>query len=319
MRMIPPAILAALVLAVGTMIQAQSGSGVSTQGSTRAVPLREIPAPLRDAWLKFHEDEICLDTESVFVFHPEGMELWCRVKNEGEFRDIQALVEPLRKTFRIDLYPTYAEREQKPSTFEGDNPPPSLWTNAELRSYLRDPFDMLLSGADNMNLFDFKSSRSEDELKRRLNLYCNQIREWATRMWHLAEDLPPLAMAAYSRDAAPETRDRAQRICREHAREVGKYADKLADNLRHAIPRGSGDESESQPSAPAGEAPPTPYEMAAQIASQAQDLQYRIHVFLHPVMHTVTITDLRAPRLIDLLRSLEKAAADFDPDSRKFR
>ncbi len=319
MRKIVPGVLAALILSVGAMLQAQSVTGALTQGSVRSAPLRDIPAPLRAAWLRFHEKESCLDTESVFVFHTKGMEIWCRVRNEGDYRDIQSLVEPLRKSFQIDLYPTYAEWEKKPRELEDNYPPPSLWTNAELRSYLRDPFDMILGAFDRGDLFDLNSPKSEAELKRRMNLYCDQIREWAEKMWRLAEDLPPLAMAAYGHDADPDSRGLAERICRDHAREVGKYAGRLAQNLRYAFPRGSTDDTDAETGTSPGGPHATPLEKAAQIAAQAHDLRYRVHLFLHPVMHTVTITDLRAPRLIDLLQSLESTAADFDRDFREAR
>ena len=107
----------------------------------RGTPLQQVAAPLRNAWLRFHENDLCLDVDAVFVFQPNGVEIWCRAKDEGSLQELNALLAPLRSSYRIDLYATYSDREKKPWAREDDDPPPSLWNNAELRNYFRDPGD----------------------------------------------------------------------------------------------------------------------------------------------------------------------------------
>ena len=117
-----------------------SASSDLNNGKLKGVPLRDVAAPLRELWLHFHEEHLCLGVDSIFVFQARGLEIWCRIEDERNYQQLAALVEPLRKSYRIDLYPTHADREKKTTSILDEDPPPSFWTNAELRSYLRDPF-----------------------------------------------------------------------------------------------------------------------------------------------------------------------------------
>ena len=75
---------------------AQSGPAYSGGTGISGAPLRDVAAPLREVWLRFHDTELCLDLDSVFVFQPKGMEIWCRVKEEKSYQALAAMVEPLQ-------------------------------------------------------------------------------------------------------------------------------------------------------------------------------------------------------------------------------
>ncbi len=296
-----------------------AASSDANHGRLKGVQLRDVAAPLRGVWLSFHEEHLCLGVDSIFVFQPRGVEIWCRIKDERNYQRLTALVEPLRKTYRIDLYPTHADREKITPSIPDDDPPPSFWTNAELRSYLRDPF-LARWGLGGGRAQDGSDTGDADpELKRRLKLYGDQILEWQNKMVQLAIDLPSLADAAYGNDIIPDLRNRAREVCSDHAREVGKCAARLAESLDHALPRGTGNTPSAQPAKESHPAPASPPEGALKVSQQAQALGRRILLFLYPQAHTVTLDDLREPNLIDSLKALQQMASDFENSARKAR
>jgi hypothetical protein len=228
------------------------------------------------------------------------------------------MLDPLRKAFRIELYATRADREKRPYSPGDDTPIPSFWTNEELRIYLRDPFSMGLAGSSDAALEAQAGSRDPD-LKRRMKMYGLQILEWQYKMAHLAADLPSLANAGFGEDVMPDIRNRARGVCLDHAREVGKCAERLIESLSHALPHGtpgnppSKDARERQaPSLP-------PLDGARRVAKQARDLDTRIARFLYPQAHTVTLADLREPGLIDALKAFRQAVSDFEVSAKKTR
>lgn len=284
----------------------------------KGVPLRDVPAALRSVWMRFHEADLCLGVDTVFVFQAKGLEMWCRVKDERDYQQLTALVEPLRKSYRIDLYTTRSDREKKPYAPEDDDPPPSFWTNAELRAYMRDPFFSRLGSIDDAS-GDLLQEAQDPELKRRLKIFGDQILEWVSKMERLTGDLPSLAAAGYGADLMPDIRNRARAVCLDHAREAGKCAGRLAENLSHALPRGTGRPPDAKPPRTERANAATPYEDALLLSGQAQDLAQRIMHFIYPQAHTVTLIDLREPGLIDSLKALQQAVSDFESDAKRVR
>jgi hypothetical protein len=296
---------------------AQSGTAEKTARGVRGTPLRDVAAPLRDLWLRFHETDLCLGLDTVFVFQPKGMEIWCRVEDEKSYQALSALVEPLQHSYRIDLYATHPNREKKPYTPEDDDPLPSLSNNAELRLYFRDPF---LRGLATDDLESLRSRENLDpETKHRLKVFGDQILESEQKMERLAGDLPSLAEAGYGANAVPAIQTRARAVCLKHVRDVGKYAERLAEDLNHAFPRGAGRTPPPVPSTDARGIPVAPFDSALVISTRAQDLAQRVMRFLYPKTHTVNLADLRQPSLIDSLNDLQKAASDFASNARKSR
>jgi hypothetical protein len=294
------------------------GESADRRTGISGVSLRELAPPLRDVWLRFHEIDLCLGVDAVFVFHPKGMEIWCRITDERSYQQFSALFEPLQKNFKIDIYPTRSEREKKPYAPEDDNPPPSFWTNGELRAYLRDPNYSRFGTLDDTETPPLDQPTTDPQLKRRLKIFSDEIFDWLTRMDRLARDLPALAGAAFDANPLPDVRSRARAVCQEHARELGKYAGRLADNLRHALPSGKGNPPGSKPGAPQSDAEATAsYEAAVKLSGQTQEMGRRIVRFVYPQSHTVDLTDLREPSLIDALKALQKSASAFESGVQK--
>jgi hypothetical protein len=257
-----------------------------------------------------------LNLDTVFVFHPKGLEIWCRVKDERSYQELVSMVEPLRSAYRIELYATRPDRDKKPSTPGTVDTLPSLWNNTELRTYMRDPFsrrwDSIFDDPDGARAPD----PLDGELKRRLSLFGDQVLDWAKKMERLANDLPALAEAAYGTDAPADTRTRARALCLEHAREVGKDASRLMESLSRALPRGKSPASLSQPEHPPAEVAHSSYDRVMLVSNQALDLAQRVVRFLYPQTHTVNLSDLRESSLLDSLKALQKTVSDFASSAR---
>lgn len=292
---------------------ARPGFPDKPSGGVLGTPLRDVAAPLRDLWLHFHENDFCLGLDTIFVFQPKGVEIWCRIKEEKSFQGFNGLIAPLQRSFRIDLYATHPSREKKPYSLADDDPLPSIWNNAELRAYLGDASILHFRPQDPASAQDpgLSSTAPDPALKRRMKLYGDDVLDLTARMERLASDLPPLAGAAYGPDIMPDIRARARAVCLEHARETGKCAGRLADNLSHALPRGSGTASAAPPPEKAQGAPVSPYDAALALSAQAQALGQRIKNFLYPQAHTVDLAELRDRGLIDSLKALQKTVSEF--------
>ena len=99
-------------------------------------PHKGTPRKLQEAWLRFHEVGLCQDVDAAFVFDESGVKVWSRIESDKSYLKFQALFAPLRKLYPVELY-INRPREEKEAE-NGDNPPPSLWQNYELRSNLGD-------------------------------------------------------------------------------------------------------------------------------------------------------------------------------------
>jgi hypothetical protein len=283
---------------------AGSAAGVATAGiSLRASP----PRPLVDFWLRFHEVEICQDIDAVFVFHDNGMEVWCQVEDERSYQKLAEMVLPLQASFQIDIYATRPAAKKKQP--EDKDPPPSLWNNAELLGYLKDPAGwgrddaMALPGGDDR-------LRRNDTLKQRLFLYAAQLQDWRRRLMRYGADVPALAQAGFGEGYASDTKLRAAGICLAHLQALDKYAGRLADSLAEALPKHAKQVDEAA-KAPRSRAKGTPAEIALQLSTGSRVLSSRVYAFLRPQQHTVQIGDLREPSLLESLRSLRELVSDF--------
>lgn len=290
----------------------QSAHGGQTAGRTSAQG-KESTA-LRETWLRFHEAELCQGIDAVFQFHEKGMEVWCRVEDEKTYHKFLELVDPLRASYEIDLYTTRPLAEKK--TTEDNDPPPSIWNNAEIRSYLQDPFGKNPTGGGISIRPAAGGERDADFfLKQRMLMFAHQTLEWNEKMKRYALDLPELAQAAFGADAVPGLRARAVAASRTHAEGVDKYAERLAENLTHALPKATRRfrPTEKEKSSAAAASPDTG---AAQVANAGQSIARRIYRFIHPQHHTVGLVDLREPSLLESLKTLRNMVDGFQRAAR---
>ena len=267
------------------------------------------PRQIWDAWLRFHEAEYCQGLDTVFVFPKNGMEVWCRIEDEKAFQRFSEVLSPLHATYQIDIYPTRPPEEKKQP--DEKNPPPSLWNNAELRTYLQDPFHLHRNLDDAIPRPSLDAHNPDFLFKQRMIMFADQTLDWERRMNRYAGDLPALAEATFNAGIPKEIRSRAAAICLAHSQAVDKYAERLGVNLSQALPKGTQKSSgtpEQEKSAPVAS---SPREAAIQVVDSAQSAARRIYRFIHPIHYTVGLSDLREPSLLESLKNLRKLVAGF--------
>jgi hypothetical protein len=278
-----------------------------TRISSEDMPAQGTPTKLLEAWLRFHEGDWCQGVDAVFVFSKSGMEAWCLIEDERSYQKLQELLAPLRNSYRIDLYATRPRAEKKSDS--QTDPPPSLWENFELRSYLGDPFARAQERYNSDPLSEILDIPVPDpSLKQRLIIYAAQTLEWSRRMERYARDLPVLARMALDPSAVSELRPLAAAACMEHAQGLGKYLGRVEANLVSAFPKSK--RELSGPEKP-GTVWGTPVDGALQIAAAAQNVAQRVYRFIHPEQYTVGLDELRQPSLLQALRALEGMDSDF--------
>jgi len=79
-------------------------------GST---PNRNTPQKLQDAWLSFHETDLCQEVDAIFVFRKSGLEVWSRIESDKTFQKFHELFEPLKNSYPVELYTTRPSEEKK--------------------------------------------------------------------------------------------------------------------------------------------------------------------------------------------------------------
>ncbi len=269
----------------------------------------EVPRALREAWLRFHETELCQEVDAVFNLRKDTMEVWCRVEDEKSYGKFLELIEPLRASYTVAVYVTRLNPEKKSP--EDKDPPPSLWNNSEIREYLQDPLQRNSGSAGGFTVRPPPGEHdAEFFLKQRIMMFAEQTLEWERRMNRYASDLPDLAEAAFGSSAEPALGPRAAATCLAHAQGVEKQAERLTDNLRRALPK-AGKRSRASELPPSTHRSAPPVENAIQLANGTRSVARRIYSFIHPQNHTVGLVDLREPSLLESLRTLRKMAADF--------
>ncbi len=273
------------------------------------MPPLGTPKELVEAWLAFHEDDLCQTVDALFVFHGNRTEVWSVVKDEKDHRKLQELFKPLRDVYRIEHYTTWMPEEDKSDNEE--SPPPSLWENSELRDYLGDP------GISHADRIGFGIIVSTDPfpvgylLKQRLLIFANNILEWNRKMERYATDLPALAAVAHNPTIASETRRRASLLCLEHAQKLDENIKKLDENLSHAFPKPERKDSRFQQPDEFMFNGKTSVDFAIQLADKAHSVARRVHQFIYPERYTVELNELRDPELLISLKALRRMNAEF--------
>ncbi len=265
-----------------------------------------IPRSLIDVWLRFHERELCQDLDTVFVFHPKGMEIWCRVEDERSFQRLSEMLEPLKSAFEIELYATRPTPEKK--TKDDEEPPPSLWNNDALQVYLSDSSRNIPEPGEQQNNRLLVSRRSV--LKQRLMLWAGQILSWNKKVRRYAADMPALARAGFGAGADEEVKRRAAAACLAHAQDLDKNLARLSMNLADALPRpDKAARSEVKPDK--SRLPSSPAELVALASSRAREVSERIYRFIYPQEYTVDLSDLKQSSLLEALRELRRILSEL--------
>ncbi len=264
-----------------------------------------VPGPLRDAWLRFHEKELCQDLDTVFVFHPKGMEVWCLVEDERSFQRFSDMLMPLRSAFEIEIYATRPAPVKK--TKDDDEPPPSLWNNDALQKYLYEPTRSITD--DTPQELTLSLSRRAI-LKQRLLLWAGQILGWNRRVRRYSADLPDLARLAFGPGADPEVKRRALTVCLAHAQDLDRNLARLSDNIAEALPRpDKSARTTEKPDVP--RLPSSPAELVTMASSRAREISERVYRFIYPQDYTVDLKDLRQSSLLEALHELRRIVSEL--------
>ena len=147
--------------------------------------------------------------------------------------------------------------------------------------------------------------------EQRLLAFARDTLQYNWKIRHYASNLHALAFVAIDSKETPEIRRRALAVCRERARELLKFEEKLMSNLVILLPDVHPKEHESNaPRAPI-EAKTSAADIAAQLNSQAEDLFISVHRFIYEQNHTVTVPDLLNPPLIQSLKTIQAITTEF--------
>ena len=301
-RFLPLLILSSICIAgVAEEISAADSSGNAPGVST--------PQKLQEAWLRFHETDLCQEVDAVFVFHKSGMEAWSRIESDKIQMKFLELFDPLRNLFRIELYTTRPLSKKKSGN--EDDPPPSLWQNLELRANMGDPVAQFKGRLDPEERIQIDLNLPDGLIKQRLLVYAERTLDWNRKMESYATDLPALVRLALNPAADPGIALKSAKICTAHAQNLEKQIGKLISTLALAFPKSS---RRTQPSAPEASIKiqgKTPVDSAEQISAGARLVAQRVHRFVHPEAYIVGLDELRNPSLLESLRELKAMVSDL--------
>lgn len=269
-------------------------------------PPADTPPDFVEAWLRFHEQQLCESIDAVFVFRPDILEVWMVVDEEKYYEKLRELLAELRAAGRAQIYAT--RMPPAPKSISERMPPPGLWNNAELRSYLLDPFTedrrLTIRPPDEEAFFT-----GDRFYRQRLTAFADQTLEWNRNLRRDAEDLQALGELAYGSTAEPRLRSRAAAVCRAHIRELDRNADRLIGNLTLATPKGDRRDTGKTAQEPQLSPSASPTAEISRLATVARRVSQQVLRFVYPRAHTVTLEDLREPDLLLSLKSLRGVAA----------
>jgi hypothetical protein len=275
-----------------------------------SVPNHNTPQKLWEAWLSFHETDLCQEVDALFVFNKSGMEIWSRIEKDKNQRKFLRLFESLKNSYPVELYTTRPPAENK--EYDQEDPPPSLWQNYELRSNLGERTSLVLSRLTLEESNNIYLPLVDASLRQRLILYAEQTLNWNRRLEHYGSDLAILARVAFDPGVSPERKSKAIAVCADHAQSLEKYAGRLAVSLAQALP--IAEKKKRSPSRPetAVNADKDPLERAKHISAASHEVSRRVYRFIHPEHYTVELDELRNPSLLESLWELREMVSDFE-------
>jgi hypothetical protein len=306
----------ALLLSIGVLLPgiASFASGIpsATVNSIKDYAIINSPAPstppeLRDVWLRFHKHNLCEKVDAAFLFHKDEMEIVVETGNAKSNRKLLEMLESLHDSYPIKLHTVELQTERE--FIDIRNPPPSFWLNSKLTGYLRDSF------LRNTSAFYFESQAQSSDFSssimfgKRMLLFARDTLDYNRKMKLYASHLPSLARAAVDPNATPDLRKQALEICRAHIKKLEKYTKKLNGNLTMAVPKAAPkSQKTAQPEAIMA-ANGSSVGIAVQLADEAEDLSRRVYRFIYPQSHTVEVTDLLNPSILQSLKNLQNTTA----------
>jgi hypothetical protein len=290
-----------------------TGDAADFAGSSGNVPTKSTPHKLQEAWLHFHETDLCQEVDAIFVFNGSGMEVWCRIESDKNLQRFSELFGSLKRSFPVELYLTRAEADKKKA--DEEDPPPSFWQNLELRANLGEHI-ALIAGQAFEEPFEPKPTPRPDSfntlLKQRLRLYAEQTLNLNRRVARYAVDLEALTRVAYDPDQSHDIQSKAIAVCAKHAQGLEKQIAKLTASLELAFPSSERKRRTAIRDAPAISEIRGPAEEVSHISISVQSVGRRVHQFIYPEEYTVELEDLRHPSLLQSLDSLRELVSDFE-------
>jgi hypothetical protein len=176
-----------------------------------------------------------------------------------------------------------------------------------LRDYLSVPFRPQTSVVPHAT-YDFIPG--DEILKPRLISYAERILTWNSRMKQYAADLPELIQVALDSGFTADLRMHASVVCAAHARDLLENVRKLSKNLAYALPK-SDQKNPVVKTESVRMEKLSVREQAEDIAGTAKELARRVYKFIYPDKHTVDLSDLRQPKILDSLSNLEGIVRNF--------
>lgn len=305
----------------------------ANQSIHRNTPNHDTPLELQAAWLQFHQQNLCQKVDAIFIFTKGKMEVWVNSKNDKNYGELLTLLKPLQNTYRIDLHKTLPATHKESADIR--TPPPSFWWNSKLTGYLHDSF-LRNTGVFHQSLQfhpavetsastmdeqrfprfapdPFSSSPTQPRImyEQRLLMFARDTLKYSSKIKRYAADLPLIAHVAFDPTVTPELRRQALAVCREHAKKLQKYENKLNKNLLIALPAISGKQPAANPLKKSQIRKASPFDISLLLVKEAQGLSNTVYRFMYPQNYTVTLTDLRNPPIIQSLATIQQITAEF--------
>jgi hypothetical protein len=287
------------------------------------VPGRDTPGELVSVWLLFHEAELCLGVHATFSFANGGMQVHGTIEDEKSARKFEEMIAPYRNSYRIEITlnkpaESHKSADEDDAGSDDRNPPPSLWENYELRSFLGDPLARAKEREgfnEDSQLYFFPTG---ELLKQRLLIYAQQTLAFNRKMERYAKDLPALTRVALDPERAPVVRAQAYAVCLAHAEGLERFAGKLESNLEEAFPSPRKKEQVIQPEK-SGVTLKTPVDRADYLSEFAQETAKRVYQFIYPEHYAIGLDELRRPSQLDSLKTLQIVVLEFEKELKKAR
>ncbi len=311
LRFVLLSLLSVLLLGISSF---PFGMPKTNMESIRNYPITNVPSPdtplrLRDAWLRFHRDNLCEKVDAAFLFHQSEMEVLVNIGDGKNHHRLFKMLEPLHNSYQVKLRTVKLQTERE--LMDIRNPPPSFLLNSKLTGYLRDSF-LRDTNTINYSGRDF-STRSTPSImfEQRMLMFARDTLDYNRKIRLYASHLPLLARAASDPDATPNLRKQALDVCRAHIKKLEKYTNKLNSNLVMVLPKASKKSKKAPQSEDPIMANASSVDIAVQLADEAEDLSRRVYRFIYPQSHTVEVADLLNPTILQSLKILQKTTAEF--------